>query len=146
MKHAITLFSALLLEPLAALHAAPFTIDLTREVTAPAAANRRLILNLHYTGDAARLYFGDKLIDDHFYNGDPMPIALWRLPADQWSNLRLKILPYSDALDARLPEEAKHKVAAAKAASALGQITVTIQEQTEVQVTEAENTKGTTKP
>ncbi len=40
-----------------------------------AAANRHLILDLHYIGDVARLYLGDKLIDDHFYNGDPMPVA-----------------------------------------------------------------------
>jgi hypothetical protein len=37
----------------------------------PAAANRHLILNLHYLGNAARLYigdklYGDKLYDDHF--------------------------------------------------------------------------------
>jgi len=98
------------------------------------AVNSRLILNLNYIGDAARLYLGDKLIDDHFYNGDPMPVALWRLPVDQWSTLRLKILPYSDALDSRLPDMAKRKIAAAKAASTLDEVTVTAIKQFDLEI------------
>ena len=55
------------------------------QLNIPAAASgRRLILNIHYTGDAARLYVGDKLFDDNFYNGDPFSIPLWRIPVAQW--------------------------------------------------------------
>lgn len=92
----------------------------------PASAeNRHIILNIHYIGDAARLYVGDKLYDDNFFNGDPFAIGLWRIPASQWRDIRLKILPYSDALAARLPQEARKQADAAKAASALDQITIT---------------------
>jgi hypothetical protein len=97
----------------------------------PVAANRRVIMNIHYIGDAARLYIGDKLYDDNFYNGDPFAIALWRIPADQWPNLRLKVIPYSDALLARLPAQAKEAAAAAKAAGTLDQVTVTCADQLE---------------
>jgi hypothetical protein len=59
----------------------------------PDAAGRHVILNVHYTGDAARLYIGDRLFDDSYSNGDPMPIALWRIPSGQWPEVSLKVLP-----------------------------------------------------
>jgi len=95
---------------------------------------RRLLLNFHYIGDAARLYVGDKLFIDHFYNGDPLSAGLWRIPADQWPMIRVKVLPYCNALRNRLPEEAKHKVDQAKAANSLNEVTVTVSEQTEVRI------------
>jgi hypothetical protein len=98
------------------------------------APDRRVILNIHYIGDAARLYIGDKLYDDNFFNGDPFAIALWRIPADQWPNIRLKILPWSDALIPRMPDQAKKEAADAKAASTLDQVSVTAADQLEVQV------------
>ncbi|MGC3989865.1 MAG: hypothetical protein QM796_09350 [Chthoniobacteraceae bacterium] len=101
----------------------------------PAIANgRQLILNVHYVGDAARLYVGDKLFGDHFYNGDAFPIALWRIPASDWSKIRLKVLPYSDALLNRLPAEAKNAVAKARATNALDAISVTTEEPREISV------------
>jgi hypothetical protein len=99
------------------------------------AANRHVNLNIHYIGDAARLYIGDELYDDNFFNGGPFPIALWRIPAAQWPNIRLKILPYSNALDARLPDDTKAAVAAAKAASTIDKVTITATDQLEVSVT-----------
>jgi hypothetical protein len=98
----------------------------------PAAAQRRLILNIHYIGDAARLYVGDTLFDDHFYNGDPFAIALWRIAPSDWPAIRLKILPYSDALLARLPEETRAHIAQAQAAGALDRITITPRDQLEM--------------
>jgi hypothetical protein len=101
----------------------------------PAAlAKRRVILNLHYLGDCARLYVGDHLFDDHFFNGDPMPIALWRIPAAQWPSLRLKVLPASDALLSRLPETAQAMVSAAKAAGTLDQISVSVVDRLEARI------------
>ena len=101
--------------------------------TPPAsAAGRHLILNINYTSDAARLYIGDKLFLDNFYNGDPMPIPLWRIPADQWPNLRLKVLPYSDALLGRLPEQARDKVQKAKAAGTLNDVTISTIDQVQL--------------
>jgi len=59
----------------------------------PDAAGRHVILNIHYAGDAARLYIGSRLYDDNFSNGDPFDLGLWRIPSGQWPNLRLKVLP-----------------------------------------------------
>jgi beta-galactosidase len=59
----------------------------------PEAAGRHVTLSIHYTGDAARLYIGTRLFDDNYSNGDPMAIALWRIPADHWPAIRLKVLP-----------------------------------------------------
>jgi hypothetical protein len=98
------------------------------------AENRHLILNIHYIGDAARLYVGDRLYDDNFFNGDPFAIGLWRIPASRWPDIRLKILPYSDALAGRLPEEARKQADAAKAASAMDQITLTAADQLDLRV------------
>ncbi|HEX4085393.1 MAG TPA: beta-galactosidase [Chthoniobacteraceae bacterium] len=100
------------------------------------AANRRITLNIHYIGDAARLYIGDQLYDDNFYNGDSFAIGLWRIPPSQWPNLRLKIIPYSDALAPILPVEAARQVTDAKAASLLNRVTVTTSEQLELPVTQ----------
>ena len=97
----------------------------------PTVATRHVTLNINYIGDAARLYVGDKLLDDNFYNGDPFPLALWRIPSSEWASIQLKVLPYSDGLLGRLPDSAREKVNAAKAASALDKITVTPNEQHE---------------
>jgi len=86
----------------------------------PAATNWNGILKIHYIGDAARLYVGDKLFDDNYYNGDPFDIALWRIPPDQRDGIRLKVLPYSDALLSRLPTQAKIAIVSAKMASTQG--------------------------
>ncbi len=91
----------------------------------PEAEGRHLILNLHYIGDAARLYVGNRVINDDFFNGDPFPVALWRIPVKDWPMIRVKILPYSEALAARLPPEALAKIAVAKAAATLDTVTVT---------------------
>jgi hypothetical protein len=109
--------------------AAEYSISIPKE-----AANRRVILNIHYIGDCARLYVGDKLFDDHFWNGDAFPIALWRIPADQWSNIKLKVIPASDQLLGRLPQQAKDEYAAAKANGLLDKVTVSAADQLEVKV------------
>jgi hypothetical protein len=98
------------------------------------AQGRRLLLDVHYIGDAARLYDGDKLYDDNFYNGDPVSIALWRIPEADWPNLRLKILPYSDGLHDRLPQQAREIVDQAKKDSSLDQVTITATDQLDVKM------------
>jgi hypothetical protein len=101
----------------------------------PAAAGHHLILKIHYIGDAIRVYVGDTFFDDNYFNGDPLDIALWRIPADQWPNIRLKILPYSDALAQRLPPQALDVIAKAKASSTLDQVTVDTAEPQELTIT-----------
>jgi len=105
-----------------------------------AAAGRRLVLDIHYIGDVARFYAGDHLVLDHFYNGDPLSVALWRIPREEQSKLRLKVLPYSDGLAAhltRLPGEVLQKVAQARAAGTLDQITITATELLDIQIAPA---------
>lgn len=63
------------------------------------AAERDLILRIHYTGDVARLFLGSTLLTDNFYNGKPFEIGLRRFAPEVYRQpLRLEILP--------LPKEA----------------------------------------
>ena len=75
-----------------------------------AAAKGRTLLNVHYIGDVARLYLGDHLVLDNFFNGDPMPVPLWRIPQSDWPRLCLKVLPYSKAMNERLRPYGKQVV------------------------------------
>jgi hypothetical protein len=52
----------------------------------------RALLRLHYAGDVARVYAGDKLLTDNYYNGTPFDLGLWRLPPGT-TELTVKILP-----------------------------------------------------
>ncbi len=97
----------------------------------PTTANRHVLLNVHYIGDAARLYISDKLLDDNFFNGDPFPVALWRIPPSEWPDIRLKVLPFSPGLVNRLPEQARATVNEAQTVSTLDKISITCDEQTE---------------
>ena len=94
----------------------------------------RVLLDVHYIGDAARIYVGDYFFDDHFYNGDPIALPLWRIPRADWPKIRLKVLPYSDLLMSRLPENARRDAAAAKLAGTLDQIKVTASDQIEIKI------------
>jgi hypothetical protein len=98
------------------------------------AKSRKLILDIHYIGDAARLYVGDKFYDDNFYNGDPFSIALARIPSADWPNLRLKVLPYSDGLLARLPQQARQDADQAQKDSTLDRVTVVAKDQLEIKI------------
>ena len=98
------------------------------------AEGRHILLNIHYIGNMARVYVGDKLFMDHFYNGDPLSVGLWRIPSSDWDRVTLKILPYSDALAERLPQGAKMTAAAAKEFGTLNQIRVDVEETLEAEV------------
>ncbi len=90
-----------------------------------AAAGRKIVLNINYIGDAARLYVGGALFDDNFYNGSTFAVPLWRIPTSAWPTIQLKVLPYSDSLLPKLAQPAIDKVNAAKAAGTLNTISVT---------------------
>lgn len=64
-----------------------------------------ILLNIDYRGDVARLYCDGKLIADNFYNGRPMLLGLWRLPAEA-SELELRILPLQKDMPVYFPAEA----------------------------------------
>lgn len=70
----------------------------------PAERTGRL-LSIDYRGDVARLYANGKLIADNFYNGRPMLLGLWRLPAD-CQQLELRILPLQQNMPVYFPREA----------------------------------------
>ena len=111
------------------------------QVNLPAnAAGRRAILNIHYIGDAIRVYVGDKFFDDNYYNGDPLSIALWRIPAGDRDKVQLKVLPCSDGLLTRLPPQALASVEQAKKDSTLDQVSVDVQQLLEIAISPAGST------
>ena len=79
-------------------HAATYIIDLPAERT-------NALLDIEYYGDCARLYAGDRLIDDTFYNGRHFMYALWRIPQDI-HQLTLRILPIQADMPVYFPREA----------------------------------------
>lgn len=70
----------------------------------PAVEWENLLLRINYRGDVARLYCNGKLIADNFYNGRPMLMGLWRLPAET-KELELRILPLQENMPIYFPEE-----------------------------------------
>jgi hypothetical protein len=64
---------------------------------------RDTLLRIHFVGDVARLYAGDKLVADKFYNGQPFDFALWRIPPGQLERLELRVMPLYPQSAARLP-------------------------------------------
>ncbi|MDO4993435.1 MAG: beta-galactosidase [Bacteroidales bacterium] len=71
----------------------------------PLPAQQDGLLRIRYHGDVARLYAGNTLLDDNFYNGRPFDFALWRLP-DSVRTLQLRILPMQTAMPVYFPREA----------------------------------------
>lgn len=63
------------------------------------------LLKIDYRGDVARLYANGRLVADNFYNGRPMLMGLWRLPAD-CTTLELRILPLQKDMPVYFPREA----------------------------------------
>lgn len=56
--------------------------------------NRDIYLKLPYVGDVARVYAGDKLLTDNFYNGKPFEIGLKRFSDDIYNkDVTIQILP-----------------------------------------------------
>jgi len=89
----------------------------------------RFRLEIDYIGDAARVYAGDRLVLDNFYNGEPFGIPLWRLSKEERDRLTLRVLPCPDSLLNRLPPAARLKIDKAKAAGNPSNVTVSIIEQ-----------------
>jgi hypothetical protein len=64
-------------------------------VRVPTAATARAgLLRVHYVGDVARVYAGGKLVTDHFFNGQPFDVALWRLSPAELDSLEIRLLPW----------------------------------------------------
>ena len=74
-------------------NAAVYRLEIPKELE-----GRRVLLNVNYIGDGARVYVEDQLIYDHFYNADPLALPLWRIPPHDWPKLRVKVMPASAEL------------------------------------------------
>jgi hypothetical protein len=70
--------------------------------------SKNLILQIKYLGDVARLYLGDILLTDNFYNGNAFEIGLNRFaPQIYEKDFILKILPFQKNAPIYLADEAK---------------------------------------
>jgi hypothetical protein len=89
------------------------------------------LLRLHYTGDVARIYIGDKFVLDDFYHGQPLDIALWRYSKEDLAKgITVKILPLQKGAPiymAKWPEFDGDSVARIDSTELVEQRTVTIE-------------------
>lgn len=78
------------------------------------------LLRLHYTGDVARVYIDGKLINDDYYNGQPLDIGLRRHAADlKNGGLTIAILPLQKNAPIYLPGPARPDFGSADSVVAL---------------------------
>jgi hypothetical protein len=67
---------------------------------------RDLLLRVHYVGDTARYYLGDRLLTDNFYNGNAFDLGLKRFaPAVYDGELVVKVLPLRKDAPIALPPD-----------------------------------------
>jgi len=72
-----------------------------------------LFIEVRYQGDVARLYDGDRLLDDNFFDGKPWRIGLRRFLASSGPHsFQIKITPLQKKAQFFLPEEAWPKFGA----------------------------------
>jgi hypothetical protein len=83
-------------------HAAVYRIPLDSNLI-----QRKVLLQIRYRGDVARLYANGRLVADNFYNGRPLLYNLSRLPAsERVAELELRILPLQENMPVYFPREA----------------------------------------
>jgi beta-galactosidase len=79
-----------------------------------------LLLRVHYVGDAARLYLGERLLADNFFNGTPFECGVQRCGPDVYrEDLLLKVLPLSRGAPIYLPASAWSELGAADSSAAV---------------------------
>lgn len=70
--------------------------------------NRDIYLQLPYIGDVARIYAGDKLLTDNFYNGKPFEIGLKQFAQDVYNKeITIRILPLQSNASIYIQKEYK---------------------------------------
>jgi hypothetical protein len=96
--------------------------------------NTRVLMRLHYAGDVARIYLGDRLLADDFYNGDTFEFGLWRYPElteTGGGTLIVKILPLqknAPILLAKWPDMGgKESIATLEKVELLPEATITLE-------------------
>lgn len=81
------------------------------QLSLPAASDADYRLAINYTGDVARIYSGDRLLDDNFYNGKPFVFGIKRyMPDISNKPLLLKVLPLQKTTPIYLPVEGLDKI------------------------------------
>ena len=91
------------------------------------------LLDISYVGDVARVYCGDTLLTDNFYNGSVFEVGLRRYAPDIYQKgLTLKILPLKKDTPIYLPKEAQPDFGSSE--SFLELTSVKITEQPEIKV------------
>ena len=87
--------------------------------------DRDIYLRFPYVGDVARIYLGDQLLTDNFYNGKPFELGLKRFGSDVYKDtLTIKILPLSKGAPIYLPQGAQPNFGAAKSVVDLPRVEV----------------------
>jgi hypothetical protein len=94
----------------------------------PSTDGKRVRIEISYTGDAARVYAGERLIIDNFYNGEPFSLPLWRIPKEDRDKLTIRVLPVTEGLAGKLPEAARRRLKEATASSAEKPIVTSVEE------------------
>jgi hypothetical protein len=81
-----------------------------------AKADGRVLLNIDYIGDTARLYADGVLVDDNFNDGEPWYVGLDRYARDGgWPQFELRILPLPSELPVFFEEAALRRLRGAPA-------------------------------
>lgn len=97
------------------------------QVNLPKNTSPDQILSVQYFGDAARISAEGRLLLDQFSNGEPLRLPLWRIAKENLTHLRLKVLPWSDAISKRMPESTKLAAHDATKAGKLDDIQITLE-------------------
>lgn len=84
--------------------------------------NRRLLLQVHYLGDVARVYAGGKLIADNFYNGEPFDFAYWRIPGEVRDTVEVHIMPLRADHLAFLPADSYPSISTSRGRAEISRI------------------------
>lgn len=104
------------------------------QITAPTDAlegAQDAFLQIHYTGDIARAYIGDRMIDDDFYFGRPWEIGLRRFVPEVFEKgITLKILPLRKDAPIYIPKDRLPEFA--ENGEAVGVSKVTLEQEYEV--------------
>ncbi len=112
-------------EPLNAMEESAWQNAASWQVRTPQPVSvREGLLRIEYVGDVARVYAAGKLVLDHFYNGQPFDLALWRLTPAELANLEIRILPLHAERAARLPSDMRPDFAGKPSLAALSAVNV----------------------
>ena len=95
----------------------------------------RVLLDIDYIGDAARLYADDALVDDNFNDGEPWIVGIDRHARDgQWPRLELRIVAARFDLPIFLEASARRRLATATGCAYLRSARATLWRSTRLQL------------